>query len=317
MTTRSTTRSSRPRRRRASRYSGAQNTSSYAAFARCDPQSPRQPSAHRRRALHERHQAPRPRASRSPISDTSVVTTRPICRSPRPGRTRPSAPSSCSIRRTTSCCSSATARASAPAATTISRCSRPSRPRPTNPGKRGIKGDVLDHRLDFSLTAYRNDYANLQLRAGVPTGGAIITNAAEALIKGLEFEVTLEPVQGTRLMANTALHGRPSSRASRRPSTSSQRVRQCERQCPAERTQMAGLCLDRAGLPRLRPLDADRRLELSLARPHRVLLHEPGRRAVARRPRRPAERAPVAPQRRRKSGPSRPSSPTSTTAASW
>ncbi len=68
----------------------------------------------------------------------------------------------------------------------------------------GAKGDVLDGKLSFSLAAYRNDYANLQLRAGVPTGGAIITNAAEALIKGVEFEATARPAPGTRLTGNFA-----------------------------------------------------------------------------------------------------------------
>jgi len=68
----------------------------------------------------------------------------------------------------------------------------------------GAKGDLLDGALTFSLAAYRNDYANLQLRAGVPTGGAIITNAAEALIKGVELEMTARPTPGTRLTGNLA-----------------------------------------------------------------------------------------------------------------
>jgi len=68
----------------------------------------------------------------------------------------------------------------------------------------GAKGDLFDRRLSFSLAAYRNDYANLQLRAGVPTGGAIITNAAEALIKGVELELTARPASHTRLTGNLA-----------------------------------------------------------------------------------------------------------------
>ncbi|MFA6112352.1 MAG: TonB-dependent receptor [Sphingomonas sp.] len=68
----------------------------------------------------------------------------------------------------------------------------------------GAKGDLFDRRLSFSLAAYRNDYANLQLRAGVPTGGAIITNAAEALIKGVELELTARPTDRTRLTGNVA-----------------------------------------------------------------------------------------------------------------
>ncbi|MES2045776.1 MAG: TonB-dependent receptor [Pseudomonadota bacterium] len=68
----------------------------------------------------------------------------------------------------------------------------------------GAKGDLFDRRLSFALAAYRNNYANLQLRAGVPTGGAIITNAAEALIKGVELELTARPTDHTRLTGNIA-----------------------------------------------------------------------------------------------------------------
>jgi len=68
----------------------------------------------------------------------------------------------------------------------------------------GAKGDMLDRRLSYSLAVYRNEYANMQLRAGVPTGGAIITNAAESLIKGVEIELTARPFDGTRITANGA-----------------------------------------------------------------------------------------------------------------
>lgn len=68
----------------------------------------------------------------------------------------------------------------------------------------GAKGDLFDGKLTYSLAAYRNDYSNLQLRAGVPTGGAIITNAASALIKGVELEMTAKPAPGTRLTGNLA-----------------------------------------------------------------------------------------------------------------
>lgn len=68
----------------------------------------------------------------------------------------------------------------------------------------GAKGELLDRRLSFSLAAYRNEYSNLQLRAGVPTGGAIITNAADSLIKGVEVEVSARVGNGFRLTANGA-----------------------------------------------------------------------------------------------------------------
>jgi iron complex outermembrane receptor protein len=68
----------------------------------------------------------------------------------------------------------------------------------------GIKGDFLDRRLSLSFTAYQNEYKNLQLRAGVPTGGAIITNAGASEIKGFEFEVNARPFEHTVISANTA-----------------------------------------------------------------------------------------------------------------
>jgi iron complex outermembrane receptor protein len=68
----------------------------------------------------------------------------------------------------------------------------------------GAKGDALNRHFTYSVAAYRNKYANMQLRAGVPTGGAIITNAAESLIKGVEVELTARPISGLRIIANGA-----------------------------------------------------------------------------------------------------------------
>lgn len=68
----------------------------------------------------------------------------------------------------------------------------------------GAKGDLFDHRLSFSLSGYHNDYTGLQLRAGVPAGGAIITNAGSSVINGGEFELTVRPTPTTRLTANTS-----------------------------------------------------------------------------------------------------------------
>ena len=68
----------------------------------------------------------------------------------------------------------------------------------------GAKADLFDRRVSLSASAYRNNYTNLQLRAGVPTGGAIITNAANSRIKGVEFEVTARPIDSVRLTANGA-----------------------------------------------------------------------------------------------------------------
>lgn len=68
----------------------------------------------------------------------------------------------------------------------------------------GLKGDFIERRLSLSVAAYRNLYTNLQLRAGVPTGGAIITNAADSKIKGVEVEGTFRPAPGVRITANGA-----------------------------------------------------------------------------------------------------------------
>lgn len=68
----------------------------------------------------------------------------------------------------------------------------------------GTKGDFFERKLSVSLTGYHNDYDNLQLRAGVPSGGAIITNAAKAVINGFELELNARPFERTRLSANAA-----------------------------------------------------------------------------------------------------------------
>jgi iron complex outermembrane recepter protein len=68
----------------------------------------------------------------------------------------------------------------------------------------GAKGAVLDHRLTYSVAAYHNDYTELQLRAGVPSGGAIITNAGSARADGVEAEFTATPTEGFRVAGNVA-----------------------------------------------------------------------------------------------------------------
>ena len=68
----------------------------------------------------------------------------------------------------------------------------------------GAKGDLFDRALSFAVSAYHNDYSGLQLRAGVPAGGAIITNAGSSVINGFELELTARPAHNTRLSANTS-----------------------------------------------------------------------------------------------------------------
>jgi iron complex outermembrane recepter protein len=68
----------------------------------------------------------------------------------------------------------------------------------------GAKGDFFERRLSVSITGYSNDYTGLQLRAGVPSGGAIITNAGSSTIKGFELEFSALPFEHTHLTANTS-----------------------------------------------------------------------------------------------------------------
>jgi iron complex outermembrane receptor protein len=68
----------------------------------------------------------------------------------------------------------------------------------------GIKADILERKLSFSLTGYSNVYKNLQLRAGVPSGGAIITNAANSDITGAEVELNATPDVFTRINFNAS-----------------------------------------------------------------------------------------------------------------
>ncbi|PCI46312.1 MAG: hypothetical protein COB49_08615 [Alphaproteobacteria bacterium] len=69
----------------------------------------------------------------------------------------------------------------------------------------GLKSDLLDQRLRINVSGFYYDYTNLQLRLPVPTGGVNIANAAEAKIKGVEFEMTALPTDGLRIMANFSL----------------------------------------------------------------------------------------------------------------
>lgn len=68
----------------------------------------------------------------------------------------------------------------------------------------GAKADLFDRKLNLSMAAFRNRYSNLQLRAGVPSGGAIVTNAADSTIKGLEVEAYARPTDHLRLTATAA-----------------------------------------------------------------------------------------------------------------
>lgn len=66
--------------------------------------------------------------------------------------------------------------------------SQPFNPEILKSGEVGAKADLWDNRVHVAGSAYYNNYDNLQVTVGVPTGGVVIDNAASAKIKGFEFE---------------------------------------------------------------------------------------------------------------------------------
>ncbi len=74
----------------------------------------------------------------------------------------------------------------------------------------GLKSDLFDRVLRFNLTGFVMNYQDLQVRAPSTTPGiAIIRNASNAKVKGLEIESTLRPLRGLALTANaTILNGK-------------------------------------------------------------------------------------------------------------
>ncbi len=68
----------------------------------------------------------------------------------------------------------------------------------------GLKSYFMDHKGYVALSAYHNNYNNLQVTAGVPTGGVIIQNAASAKIKGFEIEGRYKLTDQLSLSANAA-----------------------------------------------------------------------------------------------------------------
>lgn len=75
----------------------------------------------------------------------------------------------------------------------------------------GLKSTLLDRRLTFNAAAFYTKYKDKQEESVVPTpGGAtaqetIVTNAASATIKGLEFDLTAVPVRNLTVRAALGL----------------------------------------------------------------------------------------------------------------
>jgi iron complex outermembrane receptor protein len=68
----------------------------------------------------------------------------------------------------------------------------------------GVKSYFLEHRAYLAGAGYINKYDNLQVTAGVPTGGQIIENAASANINGFELEGQYRPISALSLTGNVS-----------------------------------------------------------------------------------------------------------------
>ncbi len=67
----------------------------------------------------------------------------------------------------------------------------------------GLKTELLDHRLRLNVSAYQNDYTNIQVNNFVQTS-QFITNGPKAKISGVEAELLVEPVDGLTFSGSVA-----------------------------------------------------------------------------------------------------------------
>lgn len=66
----------------------------------------------------------------------------------------------------------------------------------------GAKTEMFDRHLRLNLAAFLADYSKLQVRGVDPTTTLLLTrNAADARIKGVEFEANARPIEGLSLLA--------------------------------------------------------------------------------------------------------------------
>ncbi len=69
----------------------------------------------------------------------------------------------------------------------------------------GIKTDLLNHRVQFNLSAYYMDWNHVQIGFFNPAGGfgntAFVTNGADFHIKGVEAQLVARPVRGLNIQA--------------------------------------------------------------------------------------------------------------------
>lgn len=100
----------------------------------------------------------------------------------------------------------------------VARGYRPGGPNPIFPGvpsqvnadtivnyEGGLKGDLLDHRLQLDLSVFRIDWKDVQLEAQTPDGSVSFgANGGTARSQGVEFSTLFIPVKGVQLGFNTA-----------------------------------------------------------------------------------------------------------------
>jgi iron complex outermembrane recepter protein len=68
----------------------------------------------------------------------------------------------------------------------------------------GLKASFPQAGASIAAAVYVNTYDSLQIRAGVPSGGVAIINAADSSIEGFEIEGMIQPLDALRLKANLA-----------------------------------------------------------------------------------------------------------------
>ena len=70
----------------------------------------------------------------------------------------------------------------------------------------GTKTSWLDNRLQFDADYYFINWSNMQVQGQTPNGAfSFITNAGAARVKGLEVDLTAEPIENLQIQANTAI----------------------------------------------------------------------------------------------------------------
>lgn len=67
----------------------------------------------------------------------------------------------------------------------------------------GIKTQFANRTIQANLAMFYYDYSNIQVQSAI-TGSAVVTNAAQATIKGLDFDLTIRPIEGWTISANAA-----------------------------------------------------------------------------------------------------------------